>query len=125
MPQDLSFLDCIAQAELVRRGEAKPLELVEAAIARAERVDSRLGAIVSAQFERARTEAAAPGLPAGPFRGVLSLPISSLRSASPVLRNPFNRGKAITLTLDQFKYGWANALSDEEARRTHRARSGR
>ena len=55
----------------------------------------------------------------GPFRGVLSLPISSLRSAAPVLRNPLNRGKAITLTFDQFKYGWANALSDEEAKQLY------
>jgi pimeloyl-ACP methyl ester carboxylesterase len=52
----------------------------------------------------------------GPFRGVLSLPLSALKSASPVLRNPLNRGRAVTLTLDQFKYGWANALSEEEAR---------
>jgi len=70
MSEDLSRLDCIAQAELVRRGEAEPRELVEAAIDRAERVDSRLGAIVSACFERARAEASAPDLPAGPFRGV-------------------------------------------------------
>jgi pimeloyl-ACP methyl ester carboxylesterase len=52
----------------------------------------------------------------GPFRGVLPLPISALRSAGPVLANPLNRGRAVTLTLDQFKYGWANALSDEEAK---------
>ncbi|HEY2716137.1 MAG TPA: alpha/beta hydrolase [Solirubrobacterales bacterium] len=51
----------------------------------------------------------------GPFRGVLALPISSLKSAAPVLSNPLNRNRAVTLTLDQFKYGWANALSDEEA----------
>jgi amidase len=70
MAQDLSHLDCIAQAELVRRGKAKPIELVEAAIERAEQVDSRLGAIVSAQFERARAEAGGAGPPAGPFRGV-------------------------------------------------------
>jgi pimeloyl-ACP methyl ester carboxylesterase len=55
----------------------------------------------------------------GPFRGVLPLPISALRSAAPVLRNPFNRSKAITLTLDQFKYGWANALSDQEAKQLY------
>jgi pimeloyl-ACP methyl ester carboxylesterase len=55
----------------------------------------------------------------GPFRGVLSLPIASLRSAAPVLKNPLNRGKAIALTLDQFKYGWANALSDEEAKQLY------
>jgi pimeloyl-ACP methyl ester carboxylesterase len=36
-----------------------------------------------------------------------------------VLRNPLNRGRAITLTLDQFKYGWANALDEEEAKRLY------
>jgi pimeloyl-ACP methyl ester carboxylesterase len=51
----------------------------------------------------------------GPFRGVLPLPLSALKSAKPVLQNPLNKGRAVTLTLDQFKYGWANALSDEEA----------
>src|SRR3954463_15925468 len=60
--------------------------------------------------------AATVAIDPGPFRGVLPLPISSLRSAMPVLKNPLNRGRAVTLTLDQFKYGWANALSDEEAK---------
>jgi pimeloyl-ACP methyl ester carboxylesterase len=55
----------------------------------------------------------------GPFRGVLPLPISALRSAMPVLANPLNRGRAVTLTLDQFKYGWANALDDEETKRLY------
>ena len=55
----------------------------------------------------------------GPFRGVLPLPISALRSAMPVLGNPLNRGRAVTLTLDQFKYGWANALSQEEAKQLY------
>jgi pimeloyl-ACP methyl ester carboxylesterase len=55
----------------------------------------------------------------GPFRGVLPLPISTLRATSPVLRNPLNRGRAIALTLDQFKYGWANRLDDEEAERLY------
>jgi len=59
--------------------------------------------------------AATVAIDPGPFRGVLPLPLSALKSASPVLKNPLNRGKAVTLTLDQFKYGWANALSDEEA----------
>jgi non-heme chloroperoxidase len=52
----------------------------------------------------------------GPFRGVLPLPLSALKSAAPVLKNPLNRGRAITLTLDQFRYGWANALDDEETK---------
>jgi pimeloyl-ACP methyl ester carboxylesterase len=55
----------------------------------------------------------------GPFRGVLPLPVSALRAASPVLKNPLNRGKAITLTLDQFKYGWTNALTDEESKQLY------
>ena len=63
--------------------------------------------------------AATVAIDPGPFRGVLPLPISALRSAMPVLRNPLNRGRAITLTLDQFKYGWANALTDEEAQQLY------
>jgi pimeloyl-ACP methyl ester carboxylesterase len=63
--------------------------------------------------------AASVAIDPGPFRGVLPLPVSSLRSAAPVLKNPFNRSRAITLTLDQFKYGWANALSDEEAKQLY------
>ena len=72
--------------------------------------------------------AATVAIDPGPFRGVLPLPISALKAAAPVLRNPANRGKAVTLTLDQFKYGWANALGDEEAKdlyeRYHVAASG-
>jgi pimeloyl-ACP methyl ester carboxylesterase len=63
--------------------------------------------------------AATVAIDPGPFRGVLPLPISTLRAATPVLRNPLNRGRAIALTLDQFKYGWANALDDEEAERLY------
>jgi pimeloyl-ACP methyl ester carboxylesterase len=59
--------------------------------------------------------AASVAIDPGPFRGVLPLPVSALRSAAPVLANPLNRNRAVTLTLDQFKYGWANALGDTEA----------
>jgi pimeloyl-ACP methyl ester carboxylesterase len=63
--------------------------------------------------------AATVAIDPGPFRGVLPLPVSTLRVSAPVLRNPLNRGRAISLTLDQFKYGWANALSDEEAKQLY------
>jgi non-heme chloroperoxidase len=63
--------------------------------------------------------AASVAIDPAPFRGVLPLPISSLRSAMPVLRNPANRGRAVALTLEQFRYGWANALSEEEAKQLH------
>jgi non-heme chloroperoxidase len=51
-----------------------------------------------------------------PFRGVLPLPFSALRSAQPVLANPANRRRAVALTYEQFRYGWANALGDDEAK---------
>jgi len=63
--------------------------------------------------------AASVAIDPGPFRGVLPLPLAALKSASPVLRNPLNRGRAITLTFDQFKYGWANALDENEARQLY------
>jgi non-heme chloroperoxidase len=54
-----------------------------------------------------------------PFRGVLPLPVSALRSASAVLRNPANRHRAVPLTYDQFRYAFANAVDEDEARRLH------
>jgi pimeloyl-ACP methyl ester carboxylesterase len=54
-----------------------------------------------------------------PFRGVLPLPISALRSASPVLSNPANRHRAVPLTYEQFRYGFANAVSEDEARKLY------
>jgi pimeloyl-ACP methyl ester carboxylesterase len=50
-----------------------------------------------------------------PFRGVLALPLSALKSASPILHNPFNYGRAVGLTYDQFRYAFANALDEAEA----------
>ncbi|HVT06238.1 MAG TPA: alpha/beta hydrolase [Polyangia bacterium] len=50
-----------------------------------------------------------------PFRGVLPLPLSALKSAWPVLGNPANRKRAIPLTYDQFRYAFANALPEDEA----------
>jgi pimeloyl-ACP methyl ester carboxylesterase len=50
-----------------------------------------------------------------PFRGVLPLPISALKSARPVLGNPANRNRAVPLTYDQFRYAFANAVGEEEA----------
>ena len=52
----------------------------------------------------------------GVFRGVLPLPASTLKSAGPFLIDPRTRSRAITLTFDQFRYSWANALDDKEAR---------
>jgi non-heme chloroperoxidase len=60
--------------------------------------------------------AASVAIDPAPFRGVLPLPISALKSGSPVLGNPANRNRAIPLTYDQFRYAFANAVSEEEAK---------
>jgi non-heme chloroperoxidase len=59
--------------------------------------------------------AASVAIDPAPFRGVLPLPISALKSASPVLRNPANHGRAVPLTYDQFRFAFANAVSEAEA----------
>jgi amidase len=66
---DSTWLDATAQAELVRRDEASPLELVDAAISRIEHLNPQLDAVIRTRFELARKEAAGD-LPDGPFRGV-------------------------------------------------------
>ena len=56
-----------------------------------------------------------------PFRGVLPLPFSSLKAASPVLGNPANRNRAIPLTYEQFRYAFANVVSEQEAKELYEA----
>src|SRR5215203_498001 len=64
--------------------------------------------------------AATVAIDPGPFRGVLPLPVSTLRATGAILINPLNRGRAVTLTFDQFRYGWTNAIeSDDEAKRLY------
>lgn len=60
--------------------------------------------------------AASVAIDPAPFRGVLPLPISSLRAAMPVLRNPLNRWRGVALTDAQFRYAFTNAVSGDEAR---------
>src|SRR5215469_433672 len=66
---EAAWLDATAQAGLVRRGEASPRELAEAAIARIEEVNPKLDAVIRTRFDAARQEADGD-LPDGPFRGV-------------------------------------------------------
>jgi pimeloyl-ACP methyl ester carboxylesterase len=94
--------------EVIRRLDVKPAVLGHS-------TGGLLAQLIAGRGLSAVTVAIDPG----PFRGVLPLPFSSVRVSWPVLRNPLNRGRAITLTLDQFKYGWANALSDQEAKQLY------
>ena len=70
-----------------------------------------LAQMVAGRGLSAATVAIDPGV----FRGVLPLPASALKVAGPYLINPAWRGRAITLSFDEFRYGWANALDEKEA----------
>jgi non-heme chloroperoxidase len=59
--------------------------------------------------------AATVAIDAATFRGVLALPISALKSARPVIGNPANHHRAVPLTYEQFRFGFANAVSEDEA----------
>jgi amidase len=69
MSEELATLDATELAEKVRRREVEPLELVDAAIGRIEKLNPHLNAVINESFEKART-AASGDLPDGPFRGV-------------------------------------------------------
>lgn len=67
--------------------------------------------ILAAQGRSAATVAIDPA----PFRGVLPLPVSALRSAWPVLQNPANAARQVSLTAEEFRYAFANAVSETES----------
>ena len=74
-----------------------------------------LAQIIAGRGQSAVTVAIDPA----PFRGVLPLPLSALRAAWPVLGNPSNRNRAVPLTFEQFRYAFANAVSDDEAQQLY------
>jgi pimeloyl-ACP methyl ester carboxylesterase len=73
------------------------------------------GGLVAQMLAGQGLSAATVAIDPGVFRGVLPLPFSVLKGVGPFLLDPRTRGRAITLTLDQFTYGWANALDQAEA----------
>jgi non-heme chloroperoxidase len=64
--------------------------------------------------------AASVAISPAPFRGVLPLPVSALRTASVALRNPANWNRAVPLTFEQFRYGFANVVGADEAKELYR-----
>ncbi|MCU1660028.1 MAG: alpha/beta hydrolase [Pseudonocardia sp.] len=79
-------------------------------------VGHSFGGLIAQRIAGVGASAVTVAIDPAPFRGVLPLPISSLKSAAPVLSNPANLGRAVSLTFEQFSFGWANALPEEEAR---------
>lgn len=77
------------------------------------------GGLVAQMLAGRGLSAATVAIDPGPFRGVLPLPLSTLKVSGPFLANPQYRSRAITLTFDQFKYGWANVLDEKESKRLY------
>jgi non-heme chloroperoxidase len=63
--------------------------------------------------------AASVAIDPGPFRGVLPLPYALLKATSPVWKNPANHHRAVPLTYEQFQYGFANAVTEDEAKQLY------
>ncbi|WP_369030482.1 alpha/beta hydrolase [Streptomyces adonidis] len=74
------------------------------------------GGLIAQMLAGRGLSAATVAIDPAPFRGVLPLPVSALRAARPVLGNPANFHRAVPLTYDQFRYAFANAVSEEEAK---------
>ena len=91
-----------------------------AAISRLDRkpavIGHSFGGLISLKIAGEGASFATVSIDNAPFKGVLPLPLSALKSAAPVLGNPANHGKAISLTFEQFKFAWTNNLDDAEAR---------
>jgi amidase len=103
-----AYIDATAQAELVRKGDASPLELVDEAISRIEKLNGELNAVIHERFEPAR-DAARGALPDGPFKGV---PIVFKDLMCAVEGDPYHGGTAFLKRL-----GWRSQHTDELAKK--------
>jgi amidase len=112
VPDELARLDALAQADLVRRKELTPLELVDAAIARIEKLDPEINAVIHRTFDKAR-DIAAGSLPDGPFRGVPTV-VKDLWSHT--AGDPFHKGMRFLKEL-----AWTEEHDTEHASRMRRA----
>src|SRR5207249_9909383 len=77
------------------------------------------GGLLSQMVAGRGLSAATVAIDSAPMRGVLPLPVSALRAASPARGNPANHHRAVPLTYDQFRYAFANAVSEEEAKKLY------
>ncbi len=89
MADDLGWIDAVGQAELVRTKQCTPLDLVDAAISRIERLDPYLNAVIHRMYDKARAAAESKDLPDGPFRGV---PFLMKDAVAHTAGDPFHAG---------------------------------
>jgi pimeloyl-ACP methyl ester carboxylesterase len=110
-----------AEPEILARKTLKQVadhttEIVDALDRKPAVIGHSTGGLLAQMLAGRGLSAATVAIDPGVFRGVLPLPASVLKGVGPFLINPRTRGRAITLTFDQFKYGWANALDEKEAK---------
>jgi non-heme chloroperoxidase len=91
-------------AEVVKRLNAKP------AI-----IGHSFGGLITQKLAGLGLGSVSVPIDPGPFRGVLPLPISALKAASPVIRNPGNRRRSVMLSYPQWRFAFANAVTEDEA----------
>jgi non-heme chloroperoxidase len=108
---------------LARKGIGDIADYQEAIIRKLDRkpvvVGHSFGGLLTEILAGRGLAAASVAISPAPFRGVLPLPISALRSSSAVLRNPANWNRAVPLTYEQFRYGFANAVPEDEAKKLY------
>jgi pimeloyl-ACP methyl ester carboxylesterase len=92
-------------AEVIRKLERKPVI-----------IGHSFGGLLTQKLVGMGLSVAAAPIDPAPHKGVLPLPFSALRGSSAVLRNPLNYWRTVTLSFEQFRYGFANAVPDDEAR---------
>ena len=97
MTDDFAWMDATAQAEAVRAGDVTPTELVEGAIARIEKLNPQLNAVIHRLDDKALATAADAELPAGPFRGV---PFLVKDGVCHTAGDPFHCGMQVLKDLD-------------------------
>jgi non-heme chloroperoxidase len=103
-----------------RKGIGEIADYEEAIIQRLDRkpvvIGHSFGGLMTEILAGRGLAAASVAISPAPFRGVLPLPISSVRAASPALRNPANWNRAVPLTYEQFRYSFANVVGEDEAK---------
>jgi non-heme chloroperoxidase len=97
-------------ADVIRRLKAKP------AI-----VGHSFGGLITQKLAGQGLASVSVAIDPAPFRGVLPLPLSALKAAWPVLSNPANRGRSVMLAYEQFRFAFANAVDEEQAKRLYDA----
>jgi non-heme chloroperoxidase len=103
-----------------RKGIGEIADYEEAIIRRLDRkpvvIGHSFGGLMTEILAGRGLAAASVAISPAPFRGVLPLPISSVRAASVALRNPVNWNRAVPLTYEQFRYSFANVVGEDEAK---------